>query len=236
MTRSLRVITPDVVPLEAEYLRKARAQDRVFSLALPAPLINGPNASIGPIEAKLNTMYALMGVGPREAAARIKKQLIDTIDTIAARGHAQLLLARLSLPSRDTADDAPVTATVDRELRVPAILPSWVLLSPRVPRVRERSLTLRRAAGPWRMRAYSASGGVGHVVLILLLARAGERLGAAIKDGAKIEPCPLSLWSMRSCSVPAIEAIFSSQYESELETATSQGVAVPGSAQERAPR
>ncbi|KAJ1628478.1 hypothetical protein T492DRAFT_875140, partial [Pavlovales sp. CCMP2436] len=31
-----------------------------------------------------------------EAAARIKKQLIDTIGTIAARGHAQLLLARLS--------------------------------------------------------------------------------------------------------------------------------------------
>ncbi|KAJ1638425.1 hypothetical protein T492DRAFT_858395 [Pavlovales sp. CCMP2436] len=30
------------------------------------------------------------------AAARIKKQLIDTIGTIAARGHAQLLLARLS--------------------------------------------------------------------------------------------------------------------------------------------
>ncbi|KAJ1630645.1 hypothetical protein T492DRAFT_906639 [Pavlovales sp. CCMP2436] len=87
------------------------------------------NASIGPIEAKLNTvkpirgivigafgevsadthslvkeiaaqggrkMYALMGVSPMEAAARIKKQLIDTIGTIAARGHAQLLLARLS--------------------------------------------------------------------------------------------------------------------------------------------
>ncbi|KAJ1619207.1 hypothetical protein T492DRAFT_890754 [Pavlovales sp. CCMP2436] len=33
---------------------------------------------------------------PMEAAARIKKQLIDTIGTIAARGHAQLLLARLS--------------------------------------------------------------------------------------------------------------------------------------------
>ncbi|KAJ1630396.1 hypothetical protein T492DRAFT_871776 [Pavlovales sp. CCMP2436] len=42
------------------------------------------------------TMYALMGVSPMEAAARIKKQLIDTIGTIAARGHAQLLLARLS--------------------------------------------------------------------------------------------------------------------------------------------
>ncbi|KAJ1635281.1 hypothetical protein T492DRAFT_863665 [Pavlovales sp. CCMP2436] len=41
-------------------------------------------------------MYALMGVSPMEAAARIKKQLIDTIGTIAARGHAQLLLARLS--------------------------------------------------------------------------------------------------------------------------------------------
>ncbi|KAJ1616991.1 hypothetical protein T492DRAFT_894476 [Pavlovales sp. CCMP2436] len=37
-------------------------------------------------------MYALMGVGPMEAAARIKKQLVDTIGTIAARGHAQLLL------------------------------------------------------------------------------------------------------------------------------------------------
>ncbi|KAJ1639115.1 hypothetical protein T492DRAFT_857210, partial [Pavlovales sp. CCMP2436] len=37
-----------------------------------------------------------MGVSPMEAAARIKKQLIDTIGTIAARGHAQLLLARLS--------------------------------------------------------------------------------------------------------------------------------------------
>ena len=93
------------------------------------PHLNGPNASIGPIEAKLNTvkpirgivigafgevsadthslvkeiaaqggrkMYALMGVSPMEAAARIKKQLIDTIGTIAARGHAQLLLARLS--------------------------------------------------------------------------------------------------------------------------------------------
>ena len=116
-------------PLEAEYLRKARAQDRVFGLALPGPHLNGPNASIGPIEAKLNTvkpirgivigafgevsadthslvkeiaaqggrkMYALMGVSPMEAAARIKKQLIDTIGTIAARGHAQLLLARLS--------------------------------------------------------------------------------------------------------------------------------------------
>ncbi|KAJ1623660.1 hypothetical protein T492DRAFT_883170, partial [Pavlovales sp. CCMP2436] len=32
-------------------------------------------------------MYALMGVSPMEAAARIKKQLIDTIGTIAARGH-----------------------------------------------------------------------------------------------------------------------------------------------------
>ncbi|KAJ1622781.1 hypothetical protein T492DRAFT_884675 [Pavlovales sp. CCMP2436] len=41
-------------------------------------------------------MYALMGVSPIEAAARIKKQLIDTIGTIVARGHAQLLLARLS--------------------------------------------------------------------------------------------------------------------------------------------
>ncbi|KAJ1627012.1 hypothetical protein T492DRAFT_877436 [Pavlovales sp. CCMP2436] len=41
-------------------------------------------------------MYALMGVSLMEAAARIKKQLIDTIGTIAARGHAQLLLARLS--------------------------------------------------------------------------------------------------------------------------------------------
>ncbi|KAJ1630255.1 hypothetical protein T492DRAFT_872000 [Pavlovales sp. CCMP2436] len=41
-------------------------------------------------------MYARMGVSPMEAAARIKKQLIDTIGTIAARGHAQLLLARLS--------------------------------------------------------------------------------------------------------------------------------------------
>ncbi|KAJ1630968.1 hypothetical protein T492DRAFT_870822 [Pavlovales sp. CCMP2436] len=101
----------------------------VFGLALPGPHLNGPNASIGPIEAKLNTvkpirgivigafgevsadthslvkeiaaqggrkMYALMGVSPMEAAARIEKQLIDTIGTIAARGHAQLLLARLS--------------------------------------------------------------------------------------------------------------------------------------------
>ncbi|KAJ1638210.1 hypothetical protein T492DRAFT_858735 [Pavlovales sp. CCMP2436] len=89
---------------------RARAQDRIFSLALPSPLLNDPNASIGPIEAKLNTvkpicgivigafgeMYALMGVSPMEAAARIKKQLIDTIGTIVARGHAQLLLARLS--------------------------------------------------------------------------------------------------------------------------------------------
>ncbi|KAJ1627036.1 hypothetical protein T492DRAFT_877354 [Pavlovales sp. CCMP2436] len=33
-------------------------------------------------------MYALMGVSPMEAAARIKKELIDTIGTIAARGHA----------------------------------------------------------------------------------------------------------------------------------------------------
>ncbi|KAJ1627359.1 hypothetical protein T492DRAFT_876842 [Pavlovales sp. CCMP2436] len=41
-------------------------------------------------------MYALMGVSPMEAAARIKKQRIDTIGTIAAHGHAQLLLARLS--------------------------------------------------------------------------------------------------------------------------------------------
>ncbi|KAJ1636890.1 hypothetical protein T492DRAFT_861004 [Pavlovales sp. CCMP2436] len=41
-------------------------------------------------------MYALMGASPMEAAARIKKQLIDAIGTIAARGHAQLLLARLS--------------------------------------------------------------------------------------------------------------------------------------------
>ncbi|KAJ1630854.1 hypothetical protein T492DRAFT_870962 [Pavlovales sp. CCMP2436] len=41
-------------------------------------------------------MYVLMGVSPMEAAARIKKQLIDTIGTIAAHGHAQLLLARLS--------------------------------------------------------------------------------------------------------------------------------------------
>ncbi|KAJ1630556.1 hypothetical protein T492DRAFT_871554, partial [Pavlovales sp. CCMP2436] len=128
-THRLHVITPDVVPLEAEYLRKARAQDRVFGLALPGPHLNGPNASIGPIEAKLNTvkpirgivigafgevsadthslvkeiavqggrkMYALMGVSAMDAAARIKKQLIDTIGTIAARGHAQLLLARLS--------------------------------------------------------------------------------------------------------------------------------------------
>jgi len=43
-------------PLEAEYLRKARAQDRVFGLALPGPHLNGPNASIGPIETKLNTV------------------------------------------------------------------------------------------------------------------------------------------------------------------------------------
>ncbi|KAJ1631034.1 hypothetical protein T492DRAFT_870748 [Pavlovales sp. CCMP2436] len=41
-------------------------------------------------------MYALMGVNPKEAATRIKKQLINTIGTITARGHAQLLLARLS--------------------------------------------------------------------------------------------------------------------------------------------
>ncbi|KAJ1636753.1 hypothetical protein T492DRAFT_861083 [Pavlovales sp. CCMP2436] len=135
-THRLSVITPVVVPLEAEYLRKARAQDRVFDLALPGPHLNGPNASIGPIEVKLNTvkpirgivigafgevsadthslvkeiaaqggrkMYALMGVSPMEAAARIKKQLIDTIGTIAERGHAQLLLARLSAL-------APITA------------------------------------------------------------------------------------------------------------------------------
>ncbi|KAJ1625817.1 hypothetical protein T492DRAFT_1036868, partial [Pavlovales sp. CCMP2436] len=49
-------------------------------------------------------MYALMGVSPMEAAARIKKQLIDTIGTIAARGHAQLLLARLPLPGHTTGD------------------------------------------------------------------------------------------------------------------------------------
>ena len=41
-------------------------------------------------------MHALMGVDPLEAAARIRTQLIGTIGTIAARGHAQLLLARLS--------------------------------------------------------------------------------------------------------------------------------------------
>ncbi|KAJ1636927.1 hypothetical protein T492DRAFT_860811 [Pavlovales sp. CCMP2436] len=49
-----------------------------------------------PIAGRMGTsMYALMGVSPMEADARIKKQLIDTIGTIAARGHAQLL-ARLS--------------------------------------------------------------------------------------------------------------------------------------------
>ena len=41
-------------------------------------------------------MHALMGVDPQQAAARIRTQLIGTIGTIAARGHAQLLLARLS--------------------------------------------------------------------------------------------------------------------------------------------
>ncbi|KAJ1619615.1 histidine phosphatase superfamily [Pavlovales sp. CCMP2436] len=98
-------------------LRLFAREDRVFGLALPGPHLNGPNASIGPVEAKLNTvkpirgivigafgeMYALMSVSPMEAAARIKKQLIDTIGTIAARGHAQLLLARLSAL-------APITA------------------------------------------------------------------------------------------------------------------------------
>ncbi|KAJ1621810.1 hypothetical protein T492DRAFT_886272 [Pavlovales sp. CCMP2436] len=97
--------------------------------ASKAALVHAGVKTIGPIEAKLNTvkpirgivigavgevsadthslvkeiaaqggrkMYALMGVSPMEAAARIKKQLIDTIGTIAARDHAQLLLARLS--------------------------------------------------------------------------------------------------------------------------------------------
>jgi hypothetical protein len=41
-------------------------------------------------------MHALMGVDPQQAAARIRTQLIGTIGTIAVRGHAQLLLARLS--------------------------------------------------------------------------------------------------------------------------------------------
>jgi hypothetical protein len=37
-----------------------------------------------------------MGVDPQQAAARIKTQLIRTLGTIAACGHAQMLLARLS--------------------------------------------------------------------------------------------------------------------------------------------
>jgi hypothetical protein len=41
-------------------------------------------------------MHALMGVDPLQAAALIRTQLIGTIGTIAVRGHAQLLLARLS--------------------------------------------------------------------------------------------------------------------------------------------
>ncbi|KAJ1622071.1 hypothetical protein T492DRAFT_1065064 [Pavlovales sp. CCMP2436] len=57
-------------------------------------------------------MYALMGVSPMEAAARIKKQLIDTIGTIAARGHAQLLLRALvgcaGLGATARADGSPV--------------------------------------------------------------------------------------------------------------------------------
>jgi len=41
-------------------------------------------------------MHALMGVSPLDAAARIKTQISGTIGTIAACGHTQLLLARLS--------------------------------------------------------------------------------------------------------------------------------------------
>ncbi|KAJ1626244.1 hypothetical protein T492DRAFT_878828 [Pavlovales sp. CCMP2436] len=62
------------------------------------PIANGviEGGGAAPYSWTAVAMYALMGVSPMEAAARIKKQLIDTIDTIAARGHAQLLLARLS--------------------------------------------------------------------------------------------------------------------------------------------
>jgi hypothetical protein len=48
-------------------------------------------------------MHAQMGVNPLQAAARIKTQLTRTLGTIATRGHAQLLLARLSAL-------APITA------------------------------------------------------------------------------------------------------------------------------
>ncbi|KAJ1632085.1 hypothetical protein T492DRAFT_868820, partial [Pavlovales sp. CCMP2436] len=55
-------VVTEAAPLEAEYLRKARAQDRVFGLALPGPRLNGPNASIGPIEAKLNPVKPIRGI------------------------------------------------------------------------------------------------------------------------------------------------------------------------------
>ncbi|KAJ1621396.1 hypothetical protein T492DRAFT_887046 [Pavlovales sp. CCMP2436] len=103
------VAAPVIVTVRAVRVRRG---DRIFGHVLPGPYLNGPNDSIGPIKAKLNTvkpirgivigafgevsadthslvkeiaaqggrkMYALMGVNPMEAAARIKKQLIDTI-------------------------------------------------------------------------------------------------------------------------------------------------------------
>jgi hypothetical protein len=62
-----------------------------------------------------------MAVGSLQAAARIKTQLI-TLGTIAARGHAQLLLARLSSLAPITAQRGHSTHSNQHHLSVPALV------------------------------------------------------------------------------------------------------------------
>ncbi|KAJ1629788.1 hypothetical protein T492DRAFT_872768 [Pavlovales sp. CCMP2436] len=69
-------------------------------------------------------MYALMGVSPMEAAARIKKQLIDTIGTIAARGHAQLLLAHFSALASIAAQRGNTTNSNQQIISLNALAPA----------------------------------------------------------------------------------------------------------------
>jgi hypothetical protein len=64
-----------------------------------------------------------MGVDPIQAVARIKfkTQLIGTIGTLAARGHAQLLLARLSALAPITAQRGYSTHSNQQIISLPAL-------------------------------------------------------------------------------------------------------------------
>jgi hypothetical protein len=62
-----------------------------------------------------------MGVDPQQAAARIKTQLIGKLGTITARGHAQLLLARLSSLAPITAQRGHSTHNNQQIISLPAL-------------------------------------------------------------------------------------------------------------------